>query len=148
MLIGRTRQLSISNFLPQVFSNPPPPKFGYVFFFFFFFFIVKFPTGKMLMYMWIYSRFLFVTHVISICEDKMHIHIRSKKGMNYDGPNGSLFISMLLHNSEFWVPNSEFRNLHYEFRNCEVYVMWTSGNRYSTLEGILNSQTKTKGSTT
>ena len=31
----------------------------------------------------------------------------------YDGPNGSLFISILLH-------NSEFRNLHYEFRNLEL----------------------------
>ena len=53
----------------------------------------------------------------------------------------------------FTIPNSEFRNLHYEFRefgirNCEVYVIWTSGTRVSTLEGILNLQTKTKGSTT
>ena len=34
----------------------------------------------------------------------------------YDGPNGSLFISIILHNSEFrilnsefWIPNSEIR---------------------------------------
>ena len=33
-------------------------------------------------------------------------------------------------------------------RICEVYVMWASGNRLSTLEGILNLQTKTKGSST
>ena len=33
---------------------------------------------------------------------------------NYDGPNGSLFISILLQNSGI--------------RNCEVYVVWASGN--------------------
>ena len=50
----------------------------------------------------------------------------------------------------FTIPNSEFRNLHYNFgiRNCEVYIIWASGNSQSTLEGILNSQAKTKGSTT
>ena len=32
--------------------------------------------------------------------------------------------------------------------NCEVYVVWASGNSSSTLEGILNSQTKTRGSMT
>ena len=30
--------------------------------------------------------------------------------VNYDGSNGSLFISILLHNSEFRILNSEFRN--------------------------------------
>ena len=45
--------------------------------------------------------------------------------IKYDGPNGSLFISILLH-------NSEFRNLHckileFGIRNCEVYVVWASG---------------------
>ena len=34
--------------------------------------------------------------------------------------NGSRFISILLHNSEFGIPNFEFRNLHYEFRNSEL----------------------------
>ena len=38
----------------------------------------------------------------------------------YDGPNGSLFISILLHNSEARILNSEFRNLHCEFRNSEL----------------------------
>ena len=59
----------------------------------------------------------------------------------YDGPNGSLFISILLHNSEICTTN-------FGIRNCEVYIIWASGNSQSTLEGILNSQTKTKGSTT
>ena len=39
---------------------------------------------------------------------------------HYDGPNGSLFISILLHNSEFRILNSEFRNLHCEFRNSNL----------------------------
>ena len=47
-------------------------------------------------------------------------------------------------NSELRIP----RNSYYEFRNSEVYVMWASGNSYSTLEGILNLQTKPKGSMT
>ena len=38
----------------------------------------------------------------------------------YDGPNGSLFISILLHNAEFRILNSEFQNLHCEFRNSEL----------------------------
>ena len=60
----------------------------------------------------------------------------------YDGPNGSLFISILLHNFEFRILNSEFRILNsdfrilkfalriseFEIRNCGVYVVWTSGN--------------------
>ena len=53
----------------------------------------------------------------------------------YDGPNGSLFISILLHNFEFRILNSEFRILkfavrisEFEIRNCGVYVVWTSGN--------------------
>ena len=30
----------------------------------------------------------------------------------------------------FTIPNSEFRNLHYEFQNSELWsVMWASGNR-------------------
>ena len=49
---------------------------------------------------------------------------------NYDGPNGSLFISILLHNSEFRTLNSEFRfyTANFGIRNCEVYVIWASGN--------------------
>ena len=61
----------------------------------------------------------------------------------------------------FTIPNSEFRIVHSEFRipkfalrisefgirNCEVFVIWASGDRLSTLEGILNLQTKTKGNT-
>ena len=51
----------------------------------------------------------------------MHIQNKFKQhsrlpfiGSNiYDGPNGSLSISVFLH-------NSEFRNLHYEFRNSEL----------------------------
>ena len=53
----------------------------------------------------------------------------------YDGPYGSLFISIPLHNSEFRILNSEFRIPKFalrisEFgiRNCEVYVVWASGN--------------------
>ena len=52
----------------------------------------------------------------------------------YDGPNGSLSISILLHNSELWIPNSEFRimtseicTMSFGIRNCEVHVMWASG---------------------
>ena len=54
---------------------------------------------------------------------------------NYDGPNGSLFISILLHNSEFRILNSELRIPKFALRiskfgirNCEVYVVWASGN--------------------
>ena len=32
-----------------------------------------------------------------------------KDGASYDGPNGSLFISIQTYNSEFWIPNSEIR---------------------------------------
>ena len=54
----------------------------------------------------------------------------------YDGPNGSLFISILLHNSEFLILNSEFRIPKFALRiseflipNCEVFVIWASGKR-------------------
>ena len=40
--------------------------------------------------------------------------------VTYDGPNGPLFISIPLHNSEFRILNSKFRNLHCEFRNSEL----------------------------
>ena len=76
---------------------------------------------------------------------------------NYDGPNVSLFISILLHNFQFWIPNSEFRILkfaqmahfslpyYFTIPNSEflvpkfalrisefvyeVSVMWANGNR-------------------
>ena len=60
----------------------------------------------------------------------------------YDGPNGSFFISMLLHNFEFCsefrilIPNSDICTTNFGIRNCEVYMMWASSNRKSTLEGI------------
>ena len=38
-------------------------------------------------------------------------------------PNGSLFISILLHNSKFRILNSEFRSLHCEFRNSEFGIV-------------------------
>ena len=50
--------------------------------------------------------------------------------------------------SEFRIPNSETCTTNFGIRNCEVYIIWASGNSQSTLEGILNSQAKTKGSTT
>ena len=65
----------------------------------------------------------------------------------FDGPNCSIFISILLHNSEFRIPKFALRISEFGIRNCEVYVMWASGNRFSTLEAILNLQTKTKGCT-
>ena len=68
--------------------------------------------------------------------------------VQYDGPNGSLFISILLHNSEFRIPKFALRISEFEIPNCEVYIIWASGNSQSTLEGILNSQANTKGSTT
>ena len=44
--------------------------------------------------------------------------------LDYDGPNGSLFISILLHNSEFRILNSEFRICFYcEFRNSEFGIV-------------------------
>ena len=46
-----------------------------------------------------------------------------KNDFKYDIPNGSLFISILLHNSEFWIPISETRNLLYEFRNPAFGIM-------------------------
>ena len=46
----------------------------------------------------------------------------------YDGPNGSLFISILLHNSEFRILNSEICTANFEIRNCEVHQVWASGN--------------------
>ena len=61
-----------------------------------------------------------------------------KSVQSYDGPNGSLFISILLHNSEFRILNSEICTTNFGIRNCEVYVMWASGNRLSSLEGISN----------
>ena len=46
------------------------------------------------------------------------------RSVNYVGsndvPNGPLFISILLPNSEFWISNSKFRSLHYEFWNSEL----------------------------
>ena len=66
----------------------------------------------------------------------------------FNGPNGSLLISILLQNSEFQITNSEICTANFGIRNCEVYVVWANGNRLSTLAGILNSQTKTRGSTT
>ena len=59
-----------------------------------------------------------------------------------------MFLSTLLHNAEFQIMNSEICTANFGIRNCEVYVVWASGNSLSTLESILNSQTKTKGSTT
>ena len=59
----------------------------------------------------------------------------------YDGPNGSL-------TSHVRIPNSGICTTNFGIRNHEVYVMWASGNSLSTLEGILNLQTRTKGSTT
>ena len=47
---------------------------------------------------------------------------------SYDGQNGSLFISILLHNSEFRIPNSEICTANFGIRNCEVYVVWARGN--------------------
>ena len=44
--------------------------------------------------------------------------------LDYDGPNGSLFISILLHNSEFRI----FFTANFGIRNCEVYIIWASGN--------------------
>ena len=51
-------------------------------------------------------------------------------------------------NSEFRIPKFAVRISEFGIRYCEVYVVWASGNSLSTLESILNSQTKTKGSTT
>ena len=51
-------------------------------------------------------------------------------------------------NSEFRIPKFALRISEFGIRNCEVYIIWASGNSQSTLEGILNSQAKTKGSTT
>ena len=51
-----------------------------------------------------------------------------KVAVRYDGSNGSLFISILLHNSEFRIPNSEICTTTFGIRNCEVYIIWASGN--------------------
>ena len=52
-------------------------------------------------------------------------------------------------NSEFRIPKFALRISEFGFRNCEVYVMWASGNRLSTLDGIfLTYKQKIKGSTT
>ena len=32
-------------------------------------------------------------------------------------------------NSKFWIPNSEICTTNFGIRNCEVYIMWASGNR-------------------
>ena len=48
----------------------------------------------------------------------------------------------------FTIPNSEICTTNFGIRNYEVYIIWASDNSQSTLEGILNSQAKTKGSTT
>ena len=47
----------------------------------------------------------------------------------YDGPNGSLFISILLHNSEFGIPKFALRISEFWIRNCEVFVIRANGNR-------------------
>ena len=54
-------------------------------------------------------------------------HLNVYMADNYDGPNGSFFISILLHNSEFRILNSEFRNLHCEFRNSELSSICSMG---------------------
>ena len=55
----------------------------------------------------------------------------------YDGPNGSLFFSYYftipnsgfrILNSEFRILNSEICTMNFGIRDCEVYVMWASGN--------------------
>ena len=42
---------------------------------------------------------------------------------NNDGPNGSPFFSILLHNSEL-----RFYTAYFGIRNCKLYVVWASGN--------------------
>ena len=37
-------------------------------------------------------------------------------------------ISILLHNSEFRIPKFALRISEFEIRNCEVYIIWASGN--------------------
>ena len=44
-------------------------------------------------------------------------------GREYDGPNGSLFISIVLHNSEFWIPNSEIRIPQFALRILEFGIV-------------------------
>ena len=46
--------------------------------------------------------------------------------------------------SQFQIPNSEICTTNFGIQNCEVYILWASGNSQSTLEGILNSQAKKK----
>ena len=54
--------------------------------------------------------------------------LKWRRNVIYDGPNGSLFISMLLHNFKFRILNSEICTANFGIRNCEVYVVWASGN--------------------
>ena len=63
---------------------------------------------------------------------------------HYDGPNGSRFISILFHNFEFWIPNSEFRIPNIVLRIADFGIVKYMLCGQSTLEGILNSQTKQK----
>ena len=46
-----------------------------------------------------------------------------KVAVRYDGPNGSLFISILLHNSEFRISNSEFRIPKFALRLSEFGIV-------------------------
>ena len=48
------------------------------------------------------------------------VNQRSYNSNHYDGPNGSLFISILLHNSEFRVLNSEICTTNFGIRNSEL----------------------------
>ena len=66
-------------------------------------------------------------HALRILRVKEFRRLMKSSGV-YDGPNGSLFISILLHNSEFCIPNSEICTANFGIRNCEVYVVWASGN--------------------
>ena len=69
------------------------------------------------------------------CSLLISVSGKTYKPAIYDDPNGSLFISILLHNSEFRILNSEFRIPKFalrisEFgiRNCEVCIIWANGN--------------------
>ena len=44
-----------------------------------------------------------------------------QKSRTYDGPNGLLFISILFHNFEFWIPNSEIRTTNFGILNSELW---------------------------
>ena len=41
----------------------------------------------------------------------------------YDAPNDSLFISIVVHNSEIRILNSEICTSNFGIRNCEVYIV-------------------------